>query len=1836
MISVGKVVRGSANWRQWIFLLLVMVAACSDGEKLAKTSAVLCLESRLTVAAALASSTENASTPASAAIDGNGTSRWSSAFSDPQWLRLDLGASRFVSRVVLRWEAAASQHYELQISDDGSNWRTLYIDNAGDGGVDDVRNLAGQGRYLRVYSFARTTQFGISLFEVEVYGNATPSPACSTPPTACQGARLTATGALASSSETSQFTPDKAIDNNLSTRWSSLFSDPQWLRVDLGAERYIRRVVLRWEAAASRSYDLQVSSNGTAWTNIFSASNRNGGVEDISGLVGRGRYLRVYSHTRTTQFGISLFEVEVYGDTDAQCNDPLGTGGTGGTSGAGGSSGSSGAGAGGRGGTASGGAGAGGASGSGGATGGTTNSVVPQIDGSCLTNPSTCCPAGFNPVLLTPSSDTFQTGLPRQCVVALGGIDTLAVQGGDSIVFGGPDTDIIQAANNNNIVVPGGGIDTVHTGTGDDTVIIFDLCEVGPGENIDMGTGHDVLISPVPQAQLEALGMVLSHVDEVIVQQGSCRSECGAPHCGEHGKCQEGTTPGAPASCKCDPPFTGELCQDTAVPDTDGDGVIDTIDPCVLDAHKSEAGLCGCGKSDVDSDGDTVPDCLDQCPLDPNATVPGPCGCLPDGHVQPQGTRCVVEECSGSRQVSVCDGHGQCGVPDCSPVPGTCFHKVFRDRLYWFCEGPLDWQQAEARCNEEPDRALVKIDDRLESEWLGSVLGNAWVGGNNLGDEADWRWSRHATQNGPLFRSDGLPIPGKYDNWVPGTPQNQHCLALGPDGKWTDQSCSAQRGFICEQPLLGLPAPIDPPCPCQFFPGASCNDCGHDAGGGTGVCIPGDVEWPHLPCQPGESEQACADRNKDAVINKAQACFDNCQVEGTEPGCSENCNGFATPPVDGQRCDDYSPSARALCDLLPSSVDPRGPRCSVKDPSCATGLCGRAVECAALDANNQATPCAVDADCNTAAQQYCGRDIKVCMDPGRKSACDGAINGQCGGYCFGFLGCGTPDPHCAGFDDGLLLSRCNDTSICPDADSIDLNTDPLTDPESNLTEQEFVPTDFFPPTEPKNPPGEFPSAKPAGCGGDGEPACAFPVGGDHPWCKYGVDPNQQPVNRGVSDAQPPFVDAQGRDKQGKGGSGGPISFDFDPNLSINYDLGEPLPLGDSRFGAEARASATADAHFGLFGINGDVNILDAFGFVKAERCGVTADAQLKLFGHDFLPVILGSDADKALKSASTSQAIKDKCDLGIEDFKKVANRATKALRDAQELIRQEKELVANGQRFSPDLCHQLLELGDGVPSDFPSAAAPFHGCDGLSPEDTINLFIRYYKHQVYALIPEQRRLIDDNLPVLAPINIDFLKSVDAVDEVNEARRETQQIANINFAIGPVPMNLTIEAFVQYGLAGNLGLTLAPGKLVDAYHEDGDGEIAKVDASVTPFAGAGVTLFVGVGFDWGALSAKLGISGDVSLGLVSMPIYAAAGLRVKPEPDDRGLPSDIVDMLASGNMIFPPGPPKKFRFDAFYKFGVSADIQDILSGSISAKLRIKFFWFSKTWTKQIAKFESPFDPIHLDLIKAGGDADFSDFGFLGFLRMPLAFVNFAELKEPPPLPPLPDPNTGGTGGTGTGGTGTGGTGTGGTGTSGSGARPPVSLLVDGDDRYKDFNRARVVQLFNTGYCECADAGTGVCKNNLDCCGSTFCGHNDATNVGTCLTCAPPADTATKTGVRCENHGECCPIATSADPPLCIPFTAGGQTYCQACRKHDESVVDSDGQPGPDFGNCCTGLHVYRGPKNNGTDAMPDWRLGQADPVCSACRALGDTCNSPSECCPELQTCDDSHHCVAPPK
>ncbi|GEM_PF-6063287 len=74
------------------------------------------------------------------------------------------------------------------------------------------------------------------------------------------------------------------------------------------------------------------------------------------------------------------------------------------------------------------------------------------------------------------------------------------------------------------------------------------------------GGSADVLITPVPVSQLQALGAAVTGFEQVQIVSNACGSACVTkPNCAGHGSCTEGTNPGE-VKCACDPGWTGDDC----------------------------------------------------------------------------------------------------------------------------------------------------------------------------------------------------------------------------------------------------------------------------------------------------------------------------------------------------------------------------------------------------------------------------------------------------------------------------------------------------------------------------------------------------------------------------------------------------------------------------------------------------------------------------------------------------------------------------------------------------------------------------------------------------------------------------------------------------------------------------------------------------------------------------------------------------------------------------------------------------------------------------------------------------------------------------------------------------------------------------------------------------------------------------------------------------------------------------------------------------------------------------------------------------------------------------
>jgi exo-beta-1,3-glucanase (GH17 family) len=289
-------------WRRLIPLLVlaVVVAYVAVAQLGAHAADTLLSQGKPTTA----SSQEGADTAAANATDGNAGTRWASAFTDPQWLRVDLGATATITSVQLQWEAAYGKAYQIQTSPDGTTWTPVYSTTTGAGGTETL-TVNGSGRYVRLYGTARPGGYGYSLFEFKVYGSSGPSTTCGTTNAALGGATT------ASSSEGADTAAANATDGNAGTRWGSTFSDPQWLRVDLGGTQAICQVVLQWESAYGKAYQIQTSPDGTTWTSIYSTTTGAGGTETLT-VSGSGRYVRLYGTARAGGYGYSLYEFKVF------------------------------------------------------------------------------------------------------------------------------------------------------------------------------------------------------------------------------------------------------------------------------------------------------------------------------------------------------------------------------------------------------------------------------------------------------------------------------------------------------------------------------------------------------------------------------------------------------------------------------------------------------------------------------------------------------------------------------------------------------------------------------------------------------------------------------------------------------------------------------------------------------------------------------------------------------------------------------------------------------------------------------------------------------------------------------------------------------------------------------------------------------------------------------------------------------------------------------------------------------------------------------------------------------------------------------------------------------------------------------------------------------------------------------------------------------------------------------------------------------------------------------------------------------------------------------------
>jgi hypothetical protein len=119
------------------------------------------------VLGATASSEYSADYAAQFAVDGSMASRWAAAYTDDEWIQVELAQPIAAGRVELHWQGAYARDYDLLVSPDGTGWTVVHEVRDKPTAAADVHEVDGAGefRFVRMHGRLRATQWGFSIWE---------------------------------------------------------------------------------------------------------------------------------------------------------------------------------------------------------------------------------------------------------------------------------------------------------------------------------------------------------------------------------------------------------------------------------------------------------------------------------------------------------------------------------------------------------------------------------------------------------------------------------------------------------------------------------------------------------------------------------------------------------------------------------------------------------------------------------------------------------------------------------------------------------------------------------------------------------------------------------------------------------------------------------------------------------------------------------------------------------------------------------------------------------------------------------------------------------------------------------------------------------------------------------------------------------------------------------------------------------------------------------------------------------------------------------------------------------------------------------------------------------------------------------------------------------------------------------------------------------------------------------------------------------------------------------------------------------------------------------------
>lgn len=232
------------------------------------------------------------------AIDGNFSTRWSSEFRDDEWWQVEFEEPRTLTGMNIHWETAFAEKYEVAVSSDGREWRTIYDVTEGDGQLDMLVFEPVETKFLRIVCRQRGTGWGNSIYNIEFLDEADQVQA-------------------RASSQIDGHGPERAVDGRPHTFWKSADDGEQYVELEFPRARGLGGVVLHWGEHHAVAYHIEGSVDGEEWTTLYREGHSGGERDYVFFPALDALRLRVVGTTSRAGEGYELAHIELKG-RDAQ------------------------------------------------------------------------------------------------------------------------------------------------------------------------------------------------------------------------------------------------------------------------------------------------------------------------------------------------------------------------------------------------------------------------------------------------------------------------------------------------------------------------------------------------------------------------------------------------------------------------------------------------------------------------------------------------------------------------------------------------------------------------------------------------------------------------------------------------------------------------------------------------------------------------------------------------------------------------------------------------------------------------------------------------------------------------------------------------------------------------------------------------------------------------------------------------------------------------------------------------------------------------------------------------------------------------------------------------------------------------------------------------------------------------------------------------------------------------------------------------------------------------------------------------------------------------------